>query len=169
MNNRKRIFKKVLVIGCVFFLLTGCETLKRKFTRKRTTKDTQEEMVIVPRDYNAHPYPNDVLYKQYFVYWKSWNQELVTALNDQAPYKKILDCADQALVNLRKMETYLQQEQAKALEVFVKQTEQLKKDIVASENMPPARLISLRYQAERILSNVNRQFDLRKMKEFLKP
>lgn len=168
MNNKKQIFLRLFVIGCALCFLTGCETLKRKFTRQRKTKQTQEEMIIVPRDYSAHPFPNDVLYKQYFVYWKSWNQELITALNDQAPYKKILDCADQALVNLRKMAAYLQEDKAKALGVFVRETEQLKVDIVASESMPPARLVSLRYQAERILSSVNRQFDLRKMKDFLK-
>lgn len=157
----------ILIFSCIWFL-TGCESLQRKFTRKRKTQETQEEMIIVPRDYSAHPFPNDVLYKQYFIYWKSWNQELVSSLNDYATYKKILDCVEQAIINLKKMSSYLKDEKAKELEVYIKKTEDLKNEVQETKAMLPYHYNSLRYKADRILSSVNRQFDLTKMKGFLK-
>ena len=168
MKNRRSAYLVFLVIISCILLSAGCESLAKKFTRKRKPKESQEQMIIVPRDYSAHPFPSDVMYKQYFIYWKSWNQELVNCINDAASYKKIIDCAEQALLNLKKMATYLNEDKAKELDVYIKKTESLKADIIAATTMPPARLNLLRYSAERILSSVNRQFDLRKMKDHLK-
>jgi len=165
-------YRKMAVVVLLFvsgmFLLSGCETLRKKFTRKRKSKDSTETVVIVPRDYSAHPFANDVLYKQYFVYWKSWNQELVSSLSEAENYKKIDECIDQSLTNMKKMQTYLKEEKAKELGVFVNKTEVLKDEIMAAKNMPPAQMNRLRYSADRILSNVNRNFDLKKMKDHLK-
>ena len=165
-------YRKMAVVVILFvssvFLLSGCETLRKKFTRKRKNKESTETVVIVPRDYSAHPFPNDVLYKQYFVYWKSWNQELVSSLSEAENYKKIDECVDQSLANMKKMQAYLKEEKGKEFEVFVKKTEVLKEEIMAAKNMPPSRMNILRYSADRILSNVNRNFDLKKMKDHLK-
>ncbi len=167
----KKTKKLLLIFLCVSLssaLLTGCETLRKKFTRKRKTTDNQEQVIIVPRDYNAHPFPSDVLYKQYFIYWKSWNQELITSLTDESSYRKVDDCVEQAVINLRKMSSYLDDDMAKKLGAYVKQTEDLKGDIEASRNMMSSQRNLFRYRADRILSSVNRLFDLHKMKDHLK-
>lgn len=166
------MLKKVISLGLVvvFVLsLQGCETLRKKFVRKRKTPVTAEPMVITPRDYSAHPLPNHILYKQYFVYWKSWNQELVTALNDRASDKKVLDCMEQALVNLKKMSTYLTDDKAKAMASYIEQSEVLRNRIRAVPGIPQAEAMRFRYTAERILSSVNRQFDPTEMKAYMKP
>ena len=168
MKRQKQVFLAVVCFVSFVFLLAGCESFRKKFTRKRKKAEADEPMVIVPRDYSAHPFPNDVLYKQYFVYWKSWNQELVSSLNDNLSYKKIIDCTEQALVNLKKMQTYLTEEKAKEIGVYVEKTEALKVKIEKAKNLPPVQMTMLRYDAERILSSVNRQFDSKKMKDYLK-
>jgi hypothetical protein len=66
------------------------------------------------------------------------------------------------------METYLKEDKAKELEVYVKKTEDLKNQIMESKSLPSAFVNNLRYSAERILSSVNRLFDLSKMKDHLK-
>ena len=167
MRDQKILLGIVLIFFCLWSA-QGCESLRKKFTRTKKNQEPQEQVIIVPRDYSAHPFPSDVLYKQYFVYWKSWNQELVTSLNDADPYKKIMDCVQQAAIDLKKMATYLVDEKARSLEVYVKQTEDLKNDIEMARAMPTSQMNLLRYKAERILSSVNRQFDPRKMKDFLK-
>ncbi len=168
MRAKRHIFLvSVLVLACIF-LITGCESLRKKFTRTKKKKDAQEVMIITPRDYSAHPFPNDVLYKQYFIYWKSWNQELVASLTDKESPKKVLSCVEQALVNLKKMSTYLKDEKAQELGVYIKETEDLKIEIIEARAMAPSQMNLFRYKAERILSRVNRQFDLTKMKAFLK-
>lgn len=167
MRDKKILLGFVLIFFCLWSA-QGCESLRKKFTRTKKTQGPQEQVIIVPRDYSAHPFPNDVLYKQYFVYWKSWNQELVTSLNDADSYRKIVDCVQQAEVDLKKMSTYLNDEKAKQLGIYIKQTGDLKSDIEKARSMPTSQMISLRYKAERILSSVNRQFDPHKMKDSLK-
>ena len=93
---------------------------------------------------------------------------MVSSLTDVENYKKIDECVSQSLSNIKKMKSYLVEEKAKDLDVFVRQTEQLQNEITAAKNMPPATMNSLRYKADRILSNVNRNFDSRKMKGYLK-
>jgi hypothetical protein len=167
MREKNIAFKLVIIFSC-FCLAGGCETLQRKFTRKRKEETSKEQVILVPRDYAAHPFPNDVMYKQYFTYWKSWNQELITSLNDDSGHKKIMECVEQAGVNLKKMASYLNEEKARELEVYLKQTEQLRAEIEGDVSLLPSRLTAFRYRAERILSSVNRNFDLHKMKNFLR-
>lgn len=168
MKKKPRYLPVILFFFACVFLLTGCETLRKKFTRKRKRIESTETIVIVPRDYSAHPFPNDVLYRQYFVYWKSWNQELVSSLTDMENYKKIRSCADQALVNIKKMQTYLQEDKAQELDVYVKKTNDLLLRIEHAKFLPPAQMKALRYDAERILSGVNKKFDFSSMKDHLK-
>jgi hypothetical protein len=167
MKNKNVLVVIAYVLVCIL-CLAGCESLQKKFTRKKKMTGPKEEMVIVPRDYEANPLPSDVRYKQYFVYWKSWNQELVTAINDQAPFKKIVSCVEQAKTNLTKMVTLLKEEKAKELEVYLNQTEVLRLQIENAKTLPSSYMGNLRYTAERILSNVNRLFDMSKMREYLK-
>jgi hypothetical protein len=167
-REKPKILLGLAAIFFLMFLLTGCETLRRKFTRQKKSQKVQEVMIVSPRDYSAHPFPSDVLYKQYFVYWKSWNQELVSSLNDRAPDIKVIDCAEQAIANLKKMATYLNDPKAKELNIYIKQTEDIKSGVLEARGLPPAQANNLRYKSERILSSVNRKFDLTKMKPYLK-
>ena len=167
MSHRRWVLSVVVMLSAVL-LSTGCDSLRRKFTRTKKSEASQESMVIAPRDYSAHPFPNDVLYRQYFTYWKSWNQELVRSLEERASHKKILDCAEQCLLNLNKMKGFLKDEQAAQLDVFMKKTERLRQEIAAHPSFLPSQYDSLRYDADRIYSNVNRQFDGHKMKDAMK-
>jgi hypothetical protein len=123
--------------------------------------------VITPRDYDAHPIPNDVLYKQYFYYWKSWNDELVAALSERETSKKIVFSAEQTLSHLVKMRSYLKEEKGKDLDLLIEEARSLSGAIIASPVMLPSQYDAFRYRAERLLARVNRGFDSRKVKEML--
>ena len=168
MKRRKKVGLPLVMLLSLIIVFSGCEGFRKKFVRKRKQKNTQEEMVIVPRDYNEHPFPPDVLYKQYFVYWKAWNQELVTALHNQSSDKKILSCAEQSYTNLKKMSTYLNDEKVEELKPYLEKTERLREEIASSGALLPSLYTNFKYKAERILSNVNRKFDLRRMKDYLR-
>ncbi len=165
--------RMVVLRGCVLVLAlvlaaSGCETLRRKFTRRKRRKTAQEEMVVAPRDYSEHPFPNDVLYQQYFTYWKAWNQEWVASLTDRDAPKKIAGCGEQALVNLEKMRTYLADEKQKELDPFIEKTRLLLEENKAHPTFLPSQYGGYRYRAERILSTVNRRFDMRHVKEAIR-
>ena len=168
MQNRRMLCWGVVALFSCMLLTTGCESLKKKFTRKNKSQKTEEVMIVSPRDYSANPLPNDVLYKRYFTYWKSWNQELLTSLNDRPSDIKVLDCTEQAIINLKKMATYLNEAKAKELSGYIQQTENIKDTVLEVRGLPPAQVDDLRYKSERILSAVNRKFDLTKMRPYLK-
>ncbi|MFH1692640.1 MAG: hypothetical protein ABIC68_08795 [Candidatus Omnitrophota bacterium] len=167
MRCRHPLMLCVVIFFCVC-LLTGCETLRKKFTRKRKTIDKQENVVIVPRDYDEHPFPPDVLYKQYFAYWKAWNQELIQSLSDQESYKRIMSSSQQAVSNLKKMSSYLVDEKAAKLNVYVEKLEKIDTEIQQAHNLPSERMRTFRYKVSRVYSCVNREFDYTKIKNDLK-
>ena len=157
----------ILVLAAVL-ALSGCETLRRKFSRRKTRKAAEETMIVAPRDYSEHPFPNDVLYQQYFTYWKAWNQEWVGSLTDKDSLKKIASCGEQTLVNLEKMATYLREEKRGELDVHVEKTRALHEEIGKHTSLLPSQYNIYRTRAERILSAVNRQFDMRHVKDAIR-
>jgi len=148
--------------------LGGCETMRRKFTRKKRRSQTQETMIVVPRDYSAHPFPNDAMYQQYFTYWKAWNQEWVSSLQDQDSHKKVVSCGEQTVANLEKMASYLTPEKKERLDVYAAAARALQEDIAAHKGLLPSQYASYRYRAQRILSVVNRNFDMRHVKDAIR-
>ncbi len=164
MDKRMTVLRGCVLVLVLVLAVSGCETLRRKFTRRKRRKTAQEEMVVVPRDYSEHPFPNDVLYVQYFTYWKAWNQEWVARLSERGAHKKIVSCGEQTLVNLEKMRTYLTDEKQKELDTSIEKTRALLEEIEAHTSLLPSQYSGYRYRADRILSTVNRRFDMRHVK-----
>jgi hypothetical protein len=166
----KMCLKSVTGFCCVVMsvsVLCGCEALERKFTRTPRSK-VQEEMIVSPRNYSAHPFTNDVLYRQSFVYWKSWQQELMKVLSEDSSHKKLLDCVDQSILNLEKMASYLNDEKALELKKEVSKMVEIKLEIMKTPTMSRSSLNLLKYKASRVLNIVNRGYDLTKIRAFLK-
>lgn len=104
-----RIKKLLCFLLCGFLLLdlVGCEAFVRKFTRKSKKSDTAVEMVLAPEEYKGPNMTKEELYRQYFLYWKSWQDELINALTQKSSLKKKIDCAQEALRNLFNMKMLL--------------------------------------------------------------
>jgi len=167
MRQGRVFLRSGILLLAVLMTLTGCESLRRKFTRRTRRNAKQEEMIIVPRDYSEHPFPNDVLYQQYFTYWKAWNQEWIGSLNDRNSIKKILSCGEQTLANIEKMGSYLQEEKKKELDVYIEKTRALTEEIGTHKNLLPSQYTGFRYRAERLLKAVHRAFSMRHVEDAL--
>jgi len=74
--------KACLVFLCCILLsvLSGCETMARKFTRKSKKPGQPVQMVLAPEEYKGPDMSKEELYRQYFLFWKSWHDELENAL-----------------------------------------------------------------------------------------
>ena len=83
----RKIFFTFLICFLVFNLV-GCESFTRKFTRKSKKPDQAVEMVLVPQEYKGPNMTKEELYRQYFLYWKSWQEELINALTQKTSQKK---------------------------------------------------------------------------------
>lgn len=149
-----------------FAYLCGCDAFVRKFTRKpKKEYMEQEEMVLVPQEYKGPQMTKEELYRQYLLFWKSWQDELIEALLRSNNHKKQLSCAQEAIKNLEQLTPLLKEEKQKALEIYINQMRDLKGSIemdTYSMNTSPNRM-----SAERIRRYILRDFSYNKMKDFI--
>lgn len=151
-----------------FFLiinLIGCEAFVRKFTRKHKEGTEQVEMVLAPQEYKKPQLTKEEEYRKYFLYWKSWQDELVDALSANASHKRQLSCAREALSNLMQIRQMLNPEAQKKLDIYVKQLKDLEEKIRA--DIYGDRSHNNHYSAERIKVNILRLFSYPKIKDSL--
>ena len=69
------------------------------------------------------------IYRQYFLFWKSWQDELINALTQSASTKKKIDCAQEALKNLVHMQGLLVVSAQKNLDVDIAKSRDLISDM----------------------------------------
>jgi len=162
--NFELSFYILIFAFCILFL--GCDAFVRKFTRKHK-KDTsvQEEMVLAPEEYKGPQMTKEELYRQYFLFWKSWHDELIESLIRGTNHKKQIDCANEAIKNLEQLRSLLNLEKQKKLYIYINELRDLKdlvtKDIYGN-NITKSRSI-----AERIKMNILRDFSYPKIKDYL--
>jgi hypothetical protein len=164
---RKRIAKAVFLFSSFCFLtsILGCEAFARKFTRK-PKKVEVEKPVLMPEDYSLSDIPSEQRYRQSFVFWQSWQEELVTALTSKASHKKRMTCIEEAIKNLEEMKPLLFEEKQKELDVYLGRLRSLKKDI--AKDIYGANVAIHRIKAESLKRNIFRDFSYLKIKNHLR-
>ncbi|MDD5408570.1 MAG: hypothetical protein PHC71_00540 [Candidatus Omnitrophica bacterium] len=161
----KKIFL-FLLFGFLLLDLTGCESFTRKFTRKSKKPDQAVEMVLVPEEYKGPNMTKEELYRQHFLFWKSWQDELENALTQKSSLKKKVDCAQEALKNLANMKNMLVEEMQKNLDLYIGKSADLlasiKSDVYGTNDSGNL------HAAEGIESDIHQRFIYPKIKNYLK-
>lgn len=124
--------KIILLVTSYLLLVTliGCDAFVRKFTRPPKKKAaSHEDMVLVPEEYKN--IDKEQVYRQYYVFWESWMDELINALELYPNYKKRVDCMERALKNLVYLKTMLNQDAQNKLDVYIARTIALQERIKA--------------------------------------
>ncbi len=159
--------KIILMITSYCLLITcfGCDAFMRKFTRKPKTENLPvEELVIEPQEYKASQ-DKEGQYRQYFLFWKSWQSELIVSLQEKRSQKKLLDCLGQAISNLENLGPFLKPEIRDKLGSYIKQEKVLldfiQRDVYGNNT---AMNISM---AERLKSDILKNFSYNKIKDYL--
>ncbi|MDP2927365.1 MAG: hypothetical protein Q8N80_00990 [Candidatus Omnitrophota bacterium] len=161
--------KKILSVLLFCFLLLdllGCEAFTRKFTRKSKKSDAMVEMVLTPEEYKGPNMTKEEIYRQYYLYWNSWQDELINALTQKASLKKKVDCAQEALKNLVNMKMMLVADAQKNFDSEIAKLNDLlayiKSDVYGANDSRNLRV------AERIKSNIHKGFIYPKIRNYLK-
>ncbi len=155
-----------LLFGFLLLDLVGCESFVRKFTRKSKKSDQAVEMVLVPEEYKGPNMTKEELYRQYFLYWKSWQDELINALTQKASLKKKVDCAQEALKNLVNMKMMLLADAQKNLDVYIVKLNDLLSGMRSDTyGVNDARNCQ---SAQLIKSNIDKGFVYSKIRNYLK-
>lgn len=159
---------RIILLATIYLLLTtltGCQALVRKFTRP-PKEVKKEEPIIQPEIYPDKSAAKDMLYKDYFLFWQTWADELLAHLNEKANLKKQKECAYEALDNLFKMRSLLNEEKAKEFEPLVDEFKTVR-DIVFAGRLVSSDFDYLRLKVERIKAKVRRKFIFSKVQKAL--
>lgn len=112
----KRIFSGFVYICCFCVLLSalsGCTTLRRKFTRKKK-KDGEESQkfipVLEPVDYPEKTSSSLEKYKQHYSLWKVWERDLLQTIDSDGSDKRQKYLLEQAIEQLEGMRALLTDE-----------------------------------------------------------
>jgi hypothetical protein len=167
MDPQKKVKQSFLLLVIVsLVILTGCEAFVRKFARKPKKDDqVRQEIVLVPQEYNISQIPREDLYRQYFLFWRSWHDELINSLTYSSSQKKKLDCLDEAIKNLVSMKFLLKQEKQIKLDGYIAQLNALRDSI--AKDVYGSNLTVTRNSAERIRMSIQKDFVYHHIKGFL--
>lgn len=168
LHRFKKQITQIIILSTIYYLLSttiGCEAFVRKFTRKSKKEQLQqEELVLVPEEYTCKA-TKEELYRQYFLFWKSWHDELINSLTVGANHKKQITAAGEALKNLEQLKAMLNEEKQKKLEVYIDKlkslSELIAKDIYGNN------IGNNRWEAERLKKSILRDFSYNKIKNSL--
>jgi len=165
-NKNIRFFLKLFVFCFLVFTFIGCDAFVRKFTRKPKTENApQEEMVLAPIEYKPAPTTGEEVYRQYLLYWKSWQDELVESLLANASHKKQLGSASEAIKNLEALKKLLKENSQAKLEVYIQRLNGIRGSI--ENDLYGNNAASLRMNAERLKRDILRDFSYAKVKNDL--
>jgi hypothetical protein len=169
MKMRNLSFKN-LILHCLLYALLcsliGCEAFVRKFTRKPKNQDlTRPEMVLAPEEYTGPQMTKEELYRQYFLYWKSWQDELILSLEPGGNHKKQMDCVNEALKNLARIRELLAAQKIELADAYLAQLENLKSLI--KQDIYSNNTLDSRTKAERLKRNILRDLSYNKVKASL--
>lgn len=140
---------------CLLTSVIGCEAFTRKFTRK-SKKEQTEVMVLAPEEWKGPQMTKEEKYRQYYIFWQSWHDELINAFLSNASQKKKLDCAEQSIKNLVGLRGLLDESGQKQLDVYLRQFNDLE-DEIKSDIYGSAR--EMQYQrAENLRRNILQRF-----------
>lgn len=118
----KRVFLCIILVATSLSLVS-CAALKGKFIRK--PKDTKKTKEIFQSAEDT--YLKDILYNNHFIYWKSWQGELISNIGKNN--KKVLACANRALYNLTQMQELLKPEKQKELQPYIDELANIAKEL----------------------------------------
>ena len=161
--------RRIIIFFLGLFLLVnilGCEAFVRKFVRKQNKENLpKEEMVLEPEEYAGSQMSQEELYKKYFLFWRSWQDELVASLDRKGNHKKQVDCAKEAIKNLMSFRAILNEGAKIKLDTSLNQLNELNDSII--NDIYGNDFTSHRRQAEHIRRNILRDFSYNDVKSSL--
>jgi len=154
----------IIVILCIS--ISGCAGMQRKFARKKK-EEAKTPTVVTTYDYPIEQRVEE-LYKKRFLFWKSWQGELIDRMDDG--YKKRTECYDELMQNLQEMQKYLNDEKYKELGIFITEIKSIDPDVKKMDltNSERYRIAQLLEKTRRLVdkrfsyTHVKNQLELRK-------
>lgn len=155
-RNTIKFWALVLFFGLLFSSF-GCESLKKKFTRKKKEPVTKVAYFRVKK-YDIKP--SMELYEKHYVYWINWQRKLTDTLGKN--FKSDRRSSEEAIGQLEDMAGILTDEKAELLVPHINEMKAAKA-IICKRNLTKANETRIRLIIEREYRVIKRKFAPRKM------
>lgn len=152
---------KILIIIFVCISISGCAALKEKFTRKKPPQKITP--IIEIKDYSMS-IKVDKLYKKHFVFWKSWEEELIQNLDKNIKKRRL--SYRESLMELKTLSSFLKQQKQEELKPYIKELEKMGHQI-EKHYLSKVEKHRLRIKLKKHKRIVDREFPLSKVKPWL--
>jgi len=155
-------------VGCVLCvaLLTGCESLRRKFVRK-PKKPQRIVSLSTTQSYAIHRTPLES-YEHHYLQWTFWNAELLAGL-EGINRLKVARAAQESAAELRKLAELLREPTAQALQPLIAENDACAKQVQATKSLSLSEAGTWRTRIERQQRLMHREFLAKKVSGALKP
>ena len=170
-RNRRLNFGVTVCVSYVLVLavlMSGCESLRRKFTRKKKEgQEVTEVPVLEPIEYPAKIYTPQDVYKKHYTLWKAWYKELLENLSPETGQKRQLYLLNQIVANLKEIQKLLPEEKQGELKSSLDRLKKFESDI--REPVPVRSLSSWKTELESIEKAIKKEYTFSKVQNNLKP
>jgi hypothetical protein len=169
-KNKIQIARKSLLIIFVCIAVTsffGCQTLKKKFTRKsKAEKENVEEVVYSPQEYPVQVISNEEMYRTYYTFWRGWHQELTEVLSEGENRKKQVECINEIITDLNKMKDLLTPDVQANLKEYIQQLTPIQEEIIAGRSNA-TNFYSMKMKMESLRSKITKDYTPNKVKKYI--
>lgn len=164
----KKANKLFFVLLLIFSIaLAGCTpALRKKFIRPRKKKEKQEEVIYQTREYVKENIPVDEYYKEHYIFWKSWQEELIKALGTNSRKLQVRSLSE-AIINLNAMKDILGDEKGAALETHIALLEEIDGKI-SGGYLSSADIKRLKRTLTRQKKEIVREFSYNKVSQWIR-
>jgi hypothetical protein len=117
-KTKRRILAALILVFFTVTVTTGCESLRKKFTRKKKTGEESEGVMplLEPVDYPEKVETSATLYQRYYSLWQVWYKEFVVTMEEGGGSdKRALYDLNQLLTQLGDMQKIVIGEKQKQL------------------------------------------------------
>ncbi len=146
--------------------VAGCESMKRKFTRKPRVQQGPEPIFALEREYRPEFSP-EVRYQAHFAYWKAAHGDLLEGLG-QVTRARRMHAVREALKELRAMQALLEGPPVTGLGRLIDELAALEGPL-DDPTLDASRLAFLHATVESLRRRIDRGYAYHKMKPSLKP
>jgi hypothetical protein len=166
MNKGERMKKTTtfLILAALLAGVSGCETLPKKFIRKKKEPAYRPSTVLLDEGPYQKQYSNEYYYKQHFTLWRTWHSELITQLGGN--HRQVARAAQESLGHMQDMNRYLKPERQTEMAPLLEEMGKITKRIEAG-TYSKTDALAMRSDIERVQRQVASNFYYDKIKQDL--
>ncbi len=169
-NKRVKVLSTslVLLIFCFSVLASGCEPLRKKFTRKKkiSTGEQEFEPILEPIVYPEKIFNPSDEYEKRFSLFRVWQKEFISAIDDRSHEKRLNYLMNNLMTQIEEMQGLLSDKKSSELKVQIDRLKECQVNLQKPEGFRD--LTSVKRKVKSVSNEIISDFSLDSVKEQIK-